>query len=59
MEGVIKYTIEHSAAPPLPASDLAALNAWRKILNQLALIGQDPARYDGIGFGNISCRLEP
>ena len=59
MEGVIKYTIEHSAAPPLPASDLAALNAWRKILNQLALIGQDPARYDGVGFGNISCRLEP
>jgi hypothetical protein len=34
------------------------LNAWRKIMYMTALIGQDPARYGGYGFGNISCRLD-
>ncbi len=58
-EGVIKFQMRYTPAPPLPAAALRELNAWRKILVLLQMIGQDPARYDGYGFGNISCRLEP
>jgi L-ribulose-5-phosphate 4-epimerase len=61
-EGVIKFSMEHRAAP-LPARRFEALcaelSAWRTILAQLGLIGQDPARYDGAGFGNMSARVGP
>ncbi|MBK8480630.1 MAG: class II aldolase/adducin family protein [Proteobacteria bacterium] len=36
-----------------------ALLAWRRLLHQLALIGQRPERYGGLGFGNLSLRLAP
>lgn len=58
-EGVIKFQMHYTAAPPLPAEAVRELNAWRKILVLLKFIGQDPARYEGYGFGNVSCRLEP
>ena len=58
-EGVIKFRLEFTTAPPLPYSDLREINAWRKILHLTQLIGQDPTRYWGLGFGNISQRLEP
>jgi ribulose-5-phosphate 4-epimerase/fuculose-1-phosphate aldolase len=58
-EGVIKFAMEHEQGSALPATELAEVNAWRRILFQLALIGQDPARYGGYGFGNISCRIPP
>ena len=57
-EGVIKYQLAYTPAPPLAYARLAELNAWRKILNMTALIGQDPGRYGGYGYGNISCRLD-
>jgi L-ribulose-5-phosphate 4-epimerase len=57
-EGVIKFHCEFTPGPALPAAQIAALNAWRKIMYMTALIGQDPARYGGYGFGNISCRLD-
>jgi L-ribulose-5-phosphate 4-epimerase len=56
-EGVIKFRMDYLPAQPLPEQELRELNAWRKILHMTALIGQDPARYGGYGFGNISCRL--
>lgn len=56
-EGVIKFQLDYHPSEPLPASQLTDLNAWRTICHQTALIGQDPARYDGYGFGNISQRL--
>ena len=34
------------------------INAWRRILFLLELIGQDPTRYGGYGFGNVSCRIK-
>lgn len=55
-DGVIKFRLDHHQARPLPPAELAELNAWRKIMFQLQLIGQDPKRYDGCGYGNISCR---
>lgn len=56
-EGVIKYDLRYTLSAPLPYSELAELNAWRQILHRTGLIGQDPARYGGVGFGNVSCRL--
>ncbi|MEW5854739.1 MAG: class II aldolase/adducin family protein [Myxococcota bacterium] len=61
-EGVIKFHAEHRKAPLQDAeipSLVRALNAWRDILTDLRLIGQDPKRYDGAGFGNLSVRLPP
>ncbi len=58
-EGVIKFDLQYTEADPPSARTLAELNAWRRILWQLALIGQDPDRYGGYGFGNISQRIPP
>lgn len=56
-DGVIKFQLQHTQAQALPWDQLAELNAWRKILVMLECIGQTPARYDNIGFGNISARI--
>ena len=56
-DGVIKFQLKHTAAAALPWDQLAELNAWRKILVMLEMIGQTPKRYDNIGFGNISTRI--
>lgn len=57
MEGVIKYHLNHQHKP-LPANiNLNRLNAWRSVLYRLQLIGQNPEKYDGLGYGNISQRL--
>lgn len=58
-EGVIKFQLEYTPSSALPAGSLKELNAWRKVMYLLQLIGQTPNRYGGYGFGNISCRLEP
>jgi ribulose-5-phosphate 4-epimerase/fuculose-1-phosphate aldolase len=61
-EGVIKFSAEHREcpAPRDRTGGLAcALSAWREILAQTGLVGQDPRRYDGLGFGNVSGRLGP
>ena len=55
-EGVIQFDLAWRAADPV-AADLAALNAWRQVLWKLELIGEDPDRYQGYGFGNVSQRL--
>lgn len=56
-EGVIKYRLRHRASPPLPWETIAELDGWRGILHRIGLIGQDPGRYGGVGFGNVSRRL--
>jgi len=59
-EGVIKFRAEHTGAPLPPCriqSAAAELAAWRTVLFAQGLIGQDPARYDGAGYGNLSARL--
>lgn len=57
-EGVIKYRLDYHAAPAIRPDGFAALNAWRGILFRLGLIGQDAARYGGLGYGNLSLRLD-
>lgn len=53
-EGVIKYQLDYrpAAAPAVPAE----LDGWRSLLYRLRLLGQDPGRYEGLGYGNVSCR---
>ena len=58
-EGVIKFDLRYTAAAPGSIPGLEELNAWRRIFRQLGLIGQDPTRYSGCGFGNMSRRLPP
>ncbi len=56
-EGVIKYQLEHNLCD-LPGSiDFSQLNAWRRLLWDLKLIGQSAEKYQGLGYGNISRRL--
>jgi hypothetical protein len=55
-EGVIKFDLRFTAGPPVAQKILTELNTWRHILWKHALIGQDPARYEGYGFGNVSQR---
>ena len=61
-EGVIKFQAEH-AHGPLDAERHGALVcelvAWREILVMTGLVGQDPSRYGGAGYGNVSVRLPP
>jgi L-ribulose-5-phosphate 4-epimerase len=49
----IKFTCEHAAVEILPFGGFAELNACRRKLLQLRLIGVDS---DGVGFGNVSIR---
>ncbi len=56
-EGVIKFQLDFQAGPAPRPGLLRELNAWRRIFLSLGLLGQDPARYEGFGFGNLSRRL--
>ncbi|MBR9999681.1 MAG: class II aldolase/adducin family protein [Cyclobacteriaceae bacterium] len=54
-EGYIKFQAEWEKSPPLPLKFFRRLNAWRKKLYDLGLIG---VYADGIGYGNISERFD-
>ena len=63
-EGVIQFDLTHHHSSldfqvKFQGSDPSfhLLNQWRNRLHQLGLIGVDPNRYHGIGFGNVSMRL--
>jgi len=55
-EGVIKFDLCYRMSEPIALAQLDELNAWRSRLWQHRLIGQDPRRYGGYGFGNVSMR---
>ncbi len=57
-EGVIKYQLKHTQKPISEKLSLSEINAWRTVIFRLGLIGQQPDRYDNLGFGNISQRLD-
>jgi len=54
-EGYIKFNSDWKKSSPFPYSTVEGLNAWRQRLYQVNLVGAYP---DGIGFGNVSQRLE-
>ncbi|GAB4276965.1 MAG: hypothetical protein Kow0065_24030 [Methylomicrobium sp.] len=58
-EGVIKFRFDHRHVPLDDNVSLSGLNAWRSVLFKLGLIGRDPARYGGLGYGNISIKPDP
>ena len=55
-EGVIKYQLEFTQGKAPDPALIREINAWRHILYRLQLIGQDDTRYNGYGYGNVSCR---
>jgi L-ribulose-5-phosphate 4-epimerase len=57
-EGVVKFQMDYTCGPALPYAELRELNAWRRILFMTNLIGEDPRRYGGFGYGNVSMRLD-
>jgi len=56
-EGVVKYRLQFTLAQPPSWEGYPDLNAWRKILFRLRLIGQDRRLYGGLGYGNVSERV--
>ncbi|MEM9304531.1 MAG: class II aldolase/adducin family protein [Pseudomonadota bacterium] len=56
-EGVIKFQLDHRAGESVAPASVRSLTAWRALLHRLGLVGQDPARYGGYGFGNVSVRV--
>jgi ribulose-5-phosphate 4-epimerase/fuculose-1-phosphate aldolase len=61
-EGVIKFQLDHEAEPleTRRYGELACkLIAWREIMALTGLVGRDPARYGGAGYGNVSTRFGP
>jgi Class II Aldolase and Adducin N-terminal domain len=58
-EGVIKFNLQYQPTPAVSLPGWQAISAWRQLLVRLQLIGQDPRRYQGLGFGNLSWRLPP
>lgn len=56
-EGVIRFAYQlDQPSSPVDEEISRQLNAWRRILKDVGLVSQDPARYDGYGFGNLSTR---
>lgn len=56
-EGVIKFTLSYTASDAgLDCPDFDALNHSRSLLWQWGVLGQDVARYGGLGYGNVSVR---
>jgi class II aldolase/adducin N-terminal domain-containing protein len=61
-EGVIRFDAVHTARPLDPRvheDHVRALATWREILARLRLLGRDPGRYEGYGYGNVSVRIGP
>ncbi len=58
-EGVTKYHLEFSPSPARSVPGIDRLDGWRTLLHRLRLIGQEPTRYGGLGYGNISHRIGP
>lgn len=57
-EGVIKYDLVFRKTDPVIDHDFTSLTRWHRRFKQAGILGQDPERYDGLGFGNISERLD-
>lgn len=56
-EGVIKYQLDWKEGPEIAPFDFGSLTNWHLRFKASGLLGQDPERYEGYGFGNISERL--
>lgn len=57
-EGVVRYLLRFKTGPAASADRVVPLVVWRDLLVRLGLVGHDPARYHGLGFGNLSRRID-
>jgi len=57
-EGVIKFRLDFHEKSCITQEFAMEMNGWRHVLHRLGLIGQEPDRYNGLGFGNISRRFQ-
>jgi L-ribulose-5-phosphate 4-epimerase len=55
-EGVTRYQLDFKKGAALPYRYVQDVNVWRSLLHRWKWIGQAPARYRGVGFGNVSQR---
>ncbi len=56
-EGLIQYQLKFDKTAIQLPLEWQKLNAWRRTLVDYQVLGQDPKRYLGLGFGNVSLRL--
>jgi ribulose-5-phosphate 4-epimerase/fuculose-1-phosphate aldolase len=59
-EGVIRFRAEHRREPladPALSRSIEILASWRRVARALGVLGAEPSRYGGAGFGNISLRV--
>ena len=57
-DGVIQFQLHHRAASPPEAAATEVISRLRDALHARGWIGRDPARYGGLGYGNVSRRME-
>ena len=55
-EGVIQFHCTLTPPPPWPDAWIDLLNQARQKAKVRGWLGQDPQRYEGLGFGNLSLR---
>jgi class II aldolase/adducin N-terminal domain-containing protein len=61
-EGVTRFRVDHETRmleERVYGETAVVLAAWREVLARLGLIGRDPSRYQGAGYGNVSARVSP
>ena len=61
-EGVIQFVADHEQRELefRRYGELACeLVAWREIMALTGLVGQEPGKYEGAGYGNVSARVGP
>lgn len=61
-EGVVQFEVDHERRELQSRryGELACeLIAWREIMALTGLVGQEPGRYGGAGYGNVSARVGP
>ena len=56
-DGVIQFQLHHRDAPAPDAAAIGILWTLRDALHARGWIGRDPARYGGLGYGNVSRRI--
>ncbi len=59
-EGVIKFELDHREGPLSEelAQALGPLVGWRRVMFDLGMVGQNVNLYGGLGYGNVSVRVD-
>lgn len=57
-EGVIKFRLDYRHVAEADFEVSPGLIAWRTLCCRLGIMGQSPDRYGGLGFGNLSQRID-